>query len=160
MVADDALRLVPAAFVHAHHAAANAGDTAVGQEVRRVGKDHVHGFVAHPAQQFQGIGLVEAQRAVGSGVKRRRRVGIAGAGFLDEISGEFGYRGHERGGTGRRIGGVRSVEQGQRVGREGGKVGQRSDSSQGESDPILPDPRRRDQGANSGVICGSVLSSI
>lgn len=156
MVADDPLRLVPAALIYPHHAAPDAGDAAVGQEVGRVGEDHVHGLLPHPAQQLQGVGLVQAQAAIGAGVERRGRVGIAGAGFLNQIGGqidrEIGDGGHQSSGAGRRIGGAGEVKQVGRGGQRG--VGQGSDSSQGESDPILPDPRRQDQEVLSGVCPG------
>ena len=82
VVADDPRAFVPAAFVHADHAAPDAGNPAVGQKVRRVGEDHVDRLVGHPAQKLQRVGLVQPQGVVGTGVIGRRRVRVAGAGFL------------------------------------------------------------------------------
>ena len=105
VVGGDALRLVPAAFVHAHHAAIDAGDAAVGEEVRRVGKNHVHGLGRHPAQEVQRVGLIEPQTVIGRGIKRRRRVVIARPCFVNAVGGKIGDGSQQGQGAGRRIGG-------------------------------------------------------
>lgn len=52
VVAGDAGAFVPPAFVHFDHTAIDAGDAAVREEVRRVGKNHVYRLVGHPAQKL------------------------------------------------------------------------------------------------------------
>ncbi len=90
VVADDTLRFVPAAFVHAHHAPTNTGNAAIGQEVRRVSENHLYGLVAHSAQQFQRIGLIQAQVTVRAGIKRRGRGGISRPGFVESVGRQIG----------------------------------------------------------------------
>ncbi len=58
-------RDVPVALVHLHHFAGVTGDAAVGQEIRRVGKDGVEpafGILGRDGvEEFEGIAVVEAE---------------------------------------------------------------------------------------------------
>ena len=110
VVADDALRLVPAAFIHAHHTSPDTGDAAIREKIGRIGEDHIHRLIAHPAQQLQRIGLIEPQVAVGTGIVRRSGGTVARASFLNEVRGRIRDSGNLGERAGRQIGSVRSVE--------------------------------------------------
>ena len=59
MIFIGALGFVPIAFVDADHFAGVAGDAAVGEEVRRVGKDEVDGIFGEGGEDFEAVALVE-----------------------------------------------------------------------------------------------------
>ena len=52
-----AARTVPIAFVDADHASGVAGDSVVGEEIRRVGENQVHAFFGDFCQDFQAVAL-------------------------------------------------------------------------------------------------------
>ena len=65
-------RDVPVALVHLHHFAGVTGDAAVGQEIRRVGKDGVEAafgiFGGDGVKEFQGVAVIKADERVVGGV--------------------------------------------------------------------------------------------
>ena len=92
-------RDVPVAFIHLHHFARVAGDTAIGpafaqklrpgrQEIRRVGKDGVEPAVGifgrDGVEQFEAVAAIkpDAARGVGKG-KARQRAAMRLAGRSD-----------------------------------------------------------------------------
>ena len=64
MVQFRSARNVPVALVHLHHFAGVAGDAAVGQEIRRVGKDGVEPalgiFGRDGVEEFEAVAVIEA----------------------------------------------------------------------------------------------------
>jgi hypothetical protein len=84
---------VPVAFVHLHHFAGVTGDAAVGEEIGRVGKNHVEAafgiFGGDGVEEFEAVAVVKAEEG-GVGVEyqvRGVRRQVRSAGFQHGIWG-------------------------------------------------------------------------
>ena len=78
-----ALGFVPRAFVYADHASCMASDSAIGEEVGRVGEDYVNAFLGHGGKDLQAIALKNLDVVFGvfeSGFERDETVSVARTG--------------------------------------------------------------------------------
>src|SRR5258707_4601575 len=65
MIGVGAAGFVPVAFIDGDHLAGVAGDSAVGEEVGRVGEDEVDGGFGDLGEEVEAVGLVDAEVVFG-----------------------------------------------------------------------------------------------
>ena len=87
-----AFGLVPFAFIHRDTLARMAGHASVGEEIRRVGEDEVHGILRDGGEDFEAVALKDfdvVARVVEYG-RGQRRVGGREVGGFGHVSGDKG----------------------------------------------------------------------